>query len=274
VQLEFHSLIGAIYLDVGATGIALEHIRDAYEIARDAVGAWDRSVAEYNLARAYARTGDLAQAREFFEQALQTSRSINDGLGVAYAQMRLAELEHQQGNNDIALTLLDKTLPDFRDAAAHPMEAQSLLLKAEILLAEARLASAKGVSDTTQSLINTLHDVGDAVLKRFTDVTQECLRRQDHFGRMGGEEWLLVLFDASENDAELIFSRILNRMNEVEIKGLPRDYRVTFSMGFAEATTDDTFERLYKRADDVLYAAKERGRQRLEIAPLPPAQNG
>ena len=228
MQLEFHSLIGAIYLDVGATGIALEHIRDAYEIARDALGAWDRSVAEYNLARAYARTGELLQAREFFEQALQTSRSINDGLGVAYAQMRLAEIEHQQGNNDIALTLLDKTLPDFRDA----------------------------------------------VLKRFADVTQECLRRQDHFGRMGGEEWLLVLFDASENDAELIFSRILNRMNEVEIKGLPRDYRVTFSMGFAEATADDTFERLYKRADDVLYAAKERGRQRLQIAPLPPAQNG
>jgi len=445
LQLEFHSLIGAIYLDVGATGIALEHIRDAYEIARDALGAWDRSVAEYNLARAYARTGELSQAREFFEQALQTSRSINDGLGVAYAQMRLAEIEHQQGNNDIALTLLDKTLPDFRDAAAHPMEAQSLLLKAEILLAEARLTSAKDVIDTTQSLINTLqdvtlkqrlyeiisdyhqqqgndrqaleayktsvdyllqeqaalqnkqiqeimvrleireqeatnellqkenqlqqlqlqeqqtsnylmlwllfsgaaivllisyflyqqmrsrrryaelalkddltgapnrravvrhcklgleqvrqkkaalalaiidfdyfkqvndsfgHDVGDAVLKRFADVTQQCLRRQDHFGRMGGEEWLLVLFDASENDAELIFSRILNRMNEVEIKGLPRDYRVTFSMGFAEATADDTFERLYKRADDVLYAAKERGRQRLQIAPLPPAQNG
>lgn len=443
LQLEFHSLIGAIYLDVGATDIALEHMQDAYQIARDSLGAWDRSVAEYNLARAYAQTSAFKQARDYFEQALQTSRSIDDDLGVAYAQMRLAELEQSQGNNDQALTLLDQALPHFRAAAALPMEAESLLLKAEILLAQAQLSSAQRAVDTARSLINTLedptlkqrlfeiistlyqqqgkpeqaltayktsvdyllqrqaalqnkqiqeimvrleireqeatnellqkenqlqqlqlqeqqtsnylmlwllfsgaaivvlisyflyqqmksrrryaelalkddltgapnrravvrqckigleqvrqnkaslalaiidfdyfkqindsfgHDVGDAVLKRFAHVTQACLRRQDHFGRMGGEEWLLVLFDASENDAELIFSRILNRMNETPIKGLPNEYRVTFTMGFAEATRDDTFERLYKRADDVLYAAKERGRQRLQIAPIPTAE--
>ena len=109
------------------------------------------------------------------------------------------------------------------------------------------------------------HDVGDNVLKRFAAVAKQSLRNHDSFGRLGGEEWLMVFFDASKEDAKNIFERITEELNKSPIDGLPNDYRVTFSMGFTNAHPDDSFDSLYKRADKVLFEAKDKGRERLII---------
>ncbi|MCK7459920.1 tetratricopeptide repeat-containing diguanylate cyclase [Idiomarina aminovorans] len=109
------------------------------------------------------------------------------------------------------------------------------------------------------------HDVGDHVLQRFAEIAKQNLREQDSFGRLGGEEWLLVFFDVSKEDARNIFKRITNELNNKPIEGLPEDYRVTFSMGFTNAHPEDDFDSLYKRADNVLFDAKDEGRERLII---------
>ena len=70
-----------------------------------------------------------------------------------------------------------------------------------------------------------------------------------------------VFFD----DAKNIFERITKEMNSKPISGLPEDYRITFSMGFTNAHPEDSFDSLYKRADDVLFEAKDKGRERLII---------
>ena len=110
------------------------------------------------------------------------------------------------------------------------------------------------------------HDAGDSVLQRFAKVANESLREQDSYGRLGGEEWLLLFLDASKEDAEQLFKRLQEGLNSQPIEGIPADYQITFSMGFTEALPDDSFDELYKRADDVLYDAKNSGRQRLVIA--------
>lgn len=110
------------------------------------------------------------------------------------------------------------------------------------------------------------HDAGDHVLQRFAKVANESLREQDSYGRLGGEEWLLLFLDASKEDAEQLFKRLQEGLNSQPIEGIPADYQITFSMGFTEALPDDSFDELYKRADDVLYDAKNSGRQRLVIA--------
>ena len=110
------------------------------------------------------------------------------------------------------------------------------------------------------------HDAGDHVLQRFAEVAEDSLREQDGFGRLGGEEWLLLFLDASKEDAERIFNRLQDGLNSEPIEGIPEDYQITFSMGFTEAQPGDSFDDLYKRADDVLYEAKKSGRQRLVIA--------
>lgn len=436
LQVEFHALIGSVYLDVGANEIGLEHIQDALDISREHLGQWDVSVLEYNLATAYRDGGNNEKARQHFETALEISKAIKDDLGVAYALFQIASINIKNGNYQQALKRLNRAMPQFRSAGAHPMEAQSRLAMVSAYLGTNQLEKALAQLEAANSVINTLtdnelyqtlnerwseyyqrienykpalesyktsvdymqkvreqtqdkqvqeimvrleikeqettnellqkenqlqelelqeqqtsyyllvwiiisgllvviivsaflyqqwrarknfaelalkddltnapnrraivrickkgleqareqqrqlalavvdfdyfkaindqfgHDVGDRVLQRFAEVAKLSLRDQDNFGRLGGEEWLLVFFDVSKEDAKNIFERITEELNSKPISGLPKDYRITFSMGFTNAHPEDSFDSLYKRADDVLFEAKDKGRERLII---------
>ena len=436
LQMEFHALIGSIYMDVGANDIALTHIQDALDISREHLGEWDVSVLEYNLARAYQAAGNKKKAEQHFKKALEISKAINDELGVAYALFQMASMDIAEKNYQQALTRLNTALPQFKSAGAHPMEAQSRLSIVSVYLGTEELDNALSQLEAATSVIKTLtddelhqnlhqrwsnyyqkrgnyqaalehyktsvdymqkvqqqtqdkqvqeimvrleikeqettnellkkenqlqqlelqeqqtsyylliwviisgflvviivsaflyqqwrarknfaelalkddltnapnrraivrickkgleqareqqrqlalavidfdhfkaindqfgHDVGDHVLQRFAEVAKQSLRSQDRFGRLGGEEWLLVFFDVSKEDAKNIFERITTELNNKPIEGLPEDYRVTFSMGFTNAHPEDDFDSLYKRADNVLFEAKDKGRERLII---------
>jgi len=436
LQMEFHALIGSIYMDVGANDIALTHIQDALDISREHLGEWDVSVLEYNLARAYQAAGNKKKAEQHFKNALEISKAINDELGVAYALFQMASMDIAEKNYQQALTRLNTALPQFKSAGAHPMEAQSRLSIVSVYLGTEELDNALSQLEAATSVIKTLtddelhqnlhqrwsnyyqkrgnyqaalehyktsvdymqkvqqqtqdkqvqeimvrleikeqettnellkkenqlqqlelqeqqtsyylliwviisgflvviivsaflyqqwrarknfaelalkddltnapnrraivrickkgleqareqqrqlalavidfdhfkaindqfgHDVGDHVLQRFAEVAKQSLRSQDRFGRLGGEEWLLVFFDVSKEDAKNIFERITTELNNKPIEGLPEDYRVTFSMGFTNAHPEDDFDSLYKRADNVLFEAKDKGRERLII---------
>lgn len=108
------------------------------------------------------------------------------------------------------------------------------------------------------------HDIGDQVLKDFADSCADILRKQDGFGRYGGEEWLLVFSNTKRSEIERIFYRLRNSLQQKTIRIAP-DLLVTFSMGVVQYAkkTDDTLQKLIKRADDKLYEAKDRGRDRV-----------
>lgn len=436
LQMEFHALIGAIYLDVGANDIALEHYHQALEISREHLGEWDVSVLEYNLARAYQISHNDALAREHYATARKISDSINDELGVAYVLYQVSSIDIANQSYEQALERLQQALPQFKSAGAHPMEAQTRLGLVDVFLKTQQFDRALSELDAASSLINTLtdnsihqqlydlwsqyyqatgqyeaalehykksveylqkvqkktrdkqvqetmvrleikeqettnellkkenqlqqlelqeqqtsyyflvwiiisslfvvvvvsaflyqqwrarknfaelalkddltnapnrraivrickkgleqareqkrqlalavidfdyfkaindqfgHDAGDHVLQRFAEVAKQSLRDQDSFGRLGGEEWLLVFFDVTKEDAKNIFTRITDALNGQPIEGLPEDYRLTFSMGFTNAHPEDNFDSLYKRADRVLFEAKDSGRERLVI---------
>ncbi|MDV6317072.1 tetratricopeptide repeat-containing diguanylate cyclase [Idiomarina sp. HP20-50] len=436
LQMEFHALIGSIYLDVGANEIALEHIKDALEISRQHLGEWDVSVLEYNLARTYQALGNARKAETHFKSALEISQAIGDDLGVAYALYQMASIDLAEQDYRQALSRLNQALPQFRSAGAHPMEAKTRLSIVSVYLGIEAYDKAQNQLSAAASIVNTLsdaqlhqnlheswsqyyqqvgnyqaalkhyktsvdymqkaqqqaqdkqlqeimvrleikeqettnellkkenelqqlelqeqqtsyylliwiiisgflvviivsaflyqqwrarknfaelalkddltnapnrraivrickkgleqareqqrqlalavldfdhfktindqfgHDVGDHVLQRFAEVAKQSLRNQDSFGRLGGEEWLLVFFDVTKEDAKNIFERITEKLNSQPIDGLPEGYRITFSMGFTNANPEDNFDSLYKRADNVLFEAKDKGRERLII---------
>jgi len=105
------------------------------------------------------------------------------------------------------------------------------------------------------------HDIGDKVLASFG---QECLRvfrNNDRIGRVGGEEFLLVLPKTDQDDALRAierFRRHHKRFRAVEENRI--DF--TFSAGVAQFEPGMTVEGLYKRADQALYRAKLAGRDR------------
>jgi diguanylate cyclase (GGDEF)-like protein len=111
------------------------------------------------------------------------------------------------------------------------------------------------------------HDVGDAVLIAFANACQRHLRSNHVFGRFGGEEFLLIMPDTREDQIFDIFERLREVVSEVAVPGLPASHRLSFSMGSAEVRPEIvTLEALIKEADKALYKAKEKGRDRCEIA--------
>ena len=104
------------------------------------------------------------------------------------------------------------------------------------------------------------HDAGDTVLRHFADICRERVRVQDVLGRMGGEEFLLILPGARSSDASRIIGRIREGYPPARLIEDGVDLPYTFSAGIAEARPGDDRSWILRRADRALYAAKREGR--------------
>jgi diguanylate cyclase len=111
------------------------------------------------------------------------------------------------------------------------------------------------------------HEAGDLVLEHFARSCRERVRTQDHLGRTGGEEFLLLLPEVSLDHAVRIIDRIRDGFPPAVLGhsgfGLP----CTFSAGVTEALPDDDRSSILRRADRALYAAKGEGRNRTRVGP-------
>jgi diguanylate cyclase (GGDEF)-like protein len=107
------------------------------------------------------------------------------------------------------------------------------------------------------------HDMGDRVLIAIADILQSHLRQQDMIGRWGGEEFLMIAQDATAIDAAQTADRLRALICE---QVTCEDTIVSASFGISLVTSIDTLESLVRRADQALYAAKEKGRNRVEVA--------
>ena len=108
------------------------------------------------------------------------------------------------------------------------------------------------------------HHAGDIVLRSFSLVAIEQKRVQDTFGRLGGEEFGLLLPETNLEQARVVAERIQKTWEKspVNMDGVP--IRSTVSIGVAEADKEDkSFEDLMRRADLMMYKAKERGKNQV-----------
>jgi len=107
------------------------------------------------------------------------------------------------------------------------------------------------------------HAVGDRVLQSLVATAREALRAGDLIGRLGGEEFVIVLPNAAEDQAVLIGERIRAAIETTRVDGLPA---VTVSIGVATYAADPSATELLARADAALYAAKRAGRNAIRLA--------
>jgi len=111
------------------------------------------------------------------------------------------------------------------------------------------------------------HAVGDQVLKAVAACTRARLRGSDVFGRLGGEEFGLVLPATDEAGARHLAEQVRLAVEGLELRGDGgQPLRVTLSAGVAEASRSDTPETLMHLADKALYQAKQKGRNRVVVA--------
>jgi diguanylate cyclase (GGDEF)-like protein len=110
------------------------------------------------------------------------------------------------------------------------------------------------------------HSVGDCVLCRFTEVALAQLRPDDVMGRIGGEEFAILLPRVSPGAAYVVAERIRVAFNEACRSRPELSLNVTVSAGIAAAHSWSTFDSIMQAGDEALYRAKTRGRNRVEHA--------
>ena len=118
------------------------------------------------------------------------------------------------------------------------------------------------------------HAIGDVVLQQVAQAIRTSLRSGDLPGRLGGEEFAVLLPATDTGEGLKIAERIRRDIADTTITSGPHDIRVTISIGVARISPATDPDTVLQQADDALYMAKESGRNRVCVwAPEKPANN-
>jgi len=111
------------------------------------------------------------------------------------------------------------------------------------------------------------HKSGDNVLKKFAEICRMAFREFDVIGRLGGEEFAILLPEASEAQAIEVAERLRARIAAASISTVQNAViQFTASIGLASlASKHDSLDMLLSHADDALYQAKHAGRNRVSV---------
>ncbi|WP_018703781.1 diguanylate cyclase [Anaeromusa acidaminophila] len=108
------------------------------------------------------------------------------------------------------------------------------------------------------------HQAGDVVLRELAKLVHEQLRRNDIEGRVGGEEFAVLLPETTISEAVVLAERIRGIIENFAINIGETSLHITASFGVtAVKETDVALDSIYKRADSALYEAKNAGRNRV-----------
>lgn len=108
------------------------------------------------------------------------------------------------------------------------------------------------------------HAAGDEALRAFGRLLRESLRSSDICGRLGGEEFAVVLPHTPANEARIVAEKLRVACSEIAIDVAGERFGFTVSIGVASGSYD--LEALLARADEAMYQAKLAGRNRIEVA--------
>ena len=104
------------------------------------------------------------------------------------------------------------------------------------------------------------HDVGDRVLVDVSRLVEERLRESDIFGRMGGEEFAILIPDGDLEDARKLAEILRQALHHHSTLHQDKILKVTASFGVAQFKINEHIDDLLKRADQAMYKAKNAGR--------------
>ena len=110
------------------------------------------------------------------------------------------------------------------------------------------------------------HAVGDLVLQALADCCRRTLRESDIVARFGGEEFVILLPEASIENAFRVAERLRIKISKLVVKNEQnQDVQFTVSIGLVSSTVTDDIPEMLKMADESLYVAKENGRNQVVV---------
>lgn len=110
------------------------------------------------------------------------------------------------------------------------------------------------------------HMAGDEMLRQIAGELAGCLRRDDMLARLGGDEFAILLENCTLQNAERIAQKVRQAVQEFRFVWQDNVFKVGVSMGLTQINPDgDSLTDVMRRADAACYAAKESGRNRVQI---------
>lgn len=273
-----------------------------YEVALDAHAAAGDAAGTATAAKAYAaalrereRAQNLRAAAEMRERFESERKEAENGLLRERQQSDQAQQRWLLATLALATLLLaglcihilqQRRLRQRLKTQAEVDELTGLPNRRSILETARRLAAGRRAGDHPACLamvdidhfkrVNDRfgHEAGDAALVAFAQACRSALRTHDVVGRLGGEEFLLVLPGTQPEEVDALFDRLRDTLLATITPGLPADLRLACSMGVAALALDegkgseagDAVKEALRGADEALYRAKTEGRDRLALA--------
>ena len=202
---------------------------------------------------------DLVE-KEKEKMSAESYANITDEL--SNTQEELAEIKEQL--EETKSQLLHDSLTGLYNRLAYEDRVEvefsrSRRIKSPLCLAMWDIDYFKKVND------NYGHDVGDRVLKAFSDVIMKRIRKTDMFARIGGEEFVLLMPDTSSDVALTLNNELRETFMKCKFSYENTTFSATSSVGIADFTENDTPESVLKKADLALYESKDTGRNRCTI---------
>ncbi len=201
---------------------------------------------------------------------------------LAAQEVRVAELSAQISQQALQLENLDlreryQGLADHAEALsrlAHTDALTGVLSRRALEAAYAELRAAPGplalmlIDLDHFKQVNDRHShlAGDEVLRRLARLLADELRGDDRVGRLGGEEFVVLLAGAPPLLAQRVAERLRERVQTHGWPALAPGLAVTFSAGLVQLRPGEGFEQAVARADLLLYRAKDQGRNRVIAA--------
>jgi len=109
------------------------------------------------------------------------------------------------------------------------------------------------------------HVIGDKVLRKFVDNIHSNIREVDIFGRIGGEEFALILPETDKDEAMKTAEKLRLKVSNMNFDEIDNQLAISSSFGVAKVKAAElAFDQVLSRADKALYSAKEKGRNRVE----------
>ena len=191
-------------------------------------------------------------------------KEIQADMITTHAKMARQSIKLKEANKQLKLMAQKDTLTGVNNRRyffelANKMWDKELSDDENIYVSMFDLDKFKNINDTYG------HHMGDEILKIFASTVEVNLGQNDIFGRIGGEEFALVLVDKEKENILSTLDKIRNDVANISIINEKETIKITVSIGLSQKRDKKTIDIVLDEADKELYRAKEDGRNNIKF---------